>query len=192
MNILPVGDAVPRRGNKVSQAIGQGIFRIFGWRIEGELPNEAKFVVIGAPHTSNWDFILTMLTMIALKIRIYWMAKDSLFGWPYGMVMRWLGGLAIDRSSTHGVVDQMVAEFERRDKLIVCIVPEGTRKKVNKWKTGFYHIAQGANVPIVLVSFDYEHKTMGFGPTITATGNIEADVEHLQAFCANIKGKYAQ
>ncbi len=190
MNIPSLGDAVPKQGNKITQIIGKFVLKIYGWRVTGEVPDKPKFIVIGAPHTSNWDFVFTIATIFALDIKVYWMGKNTLFRWPYGFIMYGLGGIPIDRSASQGVVDQMVTEFNRRDKLIICITPEGTRKKVAKWKTGFYYIAQGANVPVVLAYFDYKNKTLGFGPVITPSGDIKTDMEQIQSFYSNVAGKY--
>jgi len=139
-------------------------------------------VLIGAPHTSNWDFILMLLAMLILRLEVHWMGKDSLFAFPFGGFMKWLGGIPIDRSSNHNTVDQIIMQFEQHDELIVLVPPEGTRSKVEKWKTGFYHIANGADVPILLGFIDAGKKEMGFGPMYQPTGDIEKDLPEIQAF----------
>ena len=163
--------------------------KMLGWRVEGEIPNIKKFVIIAAPHTSNWDFPITLAVTFALKIKIYWMGKAAMFRWPFGEVCRWLGGIPIDRSRSQNVVEQCVQAFKQRDKLIVVIPPEGTRKKVSYWKTGFYHIARGANIPIVLGFLDYRRKAGGIGPTFYPTGRIEDDMQVIKTFYATITGK---
>jgi 1-acyl-sn-glycerol-3-phosphate acyltransferase len=168
------------------------LMSVFGWRIAADLPNLPKFVLVGAPHTSNWDFLLTMATQFALGVRISWLAKRSLFRWPFGGVMSWLGGVAVNRSSrSSGIVEQTVEAFNSRDKFIIAVMPEGTRSRVSRWKTGFYRIAEGANVPVVLVRFDYGRKVMGIGPTIEPTGDVEADMMLIQSYYQDVKGKNA-
>ncbi len=192
MYIPTLGDAIPQQNSKLLSLIGKLVLRTFGWSSEGELPNLAKFVVVGGPHTSNWDFVFTMAFVLAVGLKVYWMGKHTLFRWPYGGIMRWLGGIPIDRRAAHGTVTQMVEEFNNRDQLIVLIPPEGTRKKVEKWKTGFYFIAQGANVPILLAFLDYERKIVGFGSALTPSGDVTADLEQMQSFYQGIPGKYSQ
>lgn len=166
--------------------------RVFGWRVEGELPSHPCYVVIAAPHTSNWDMPITLFMAFALRIKVYWMGKDTLFRWPFGRIMRWLGGIAIDRSKTHNVVEQTVEAFAGQNHLVMVIPPEGTRKQVRYWKTGFYHIACGANVSIVLGYLDYRRKAGGIGPIVWPTGNIEADMQNIQGFYATVSGKYPE
>ncbi len=163
--------------------------KMFGWRVEGALPDIEKFVIIAAPHTSNWDFPFTLALTFALRMKIYWMGKIALFRWPFGGICRWLGGIPIDRSRSHNMVEQAIQAFEEREKLIMVIPPEGTRKKVSHWKTGFYHIAQGANVPIVLGFLDYRRKVGGIGPAFYPTGRIEDDIREIKMFYATITGK---
>jgi 1-acyl-sn-glycerol-3-phosphate acyltransferase len=161
-----------------------------GWRIEVDVPNLPKAVLVGAPHTSNWDFVLTLVTLFALSVKISWMAKHTFFRWPFNGLLEWLGGVPIDRTiQSDGIVNQTIKAFNSRDKFVIAIMPEGTRTKVRRWKTGFYHIAQGAKVPIVLVRFDYGRKVMGIGPTIEPSGDITVDMAQIQSFFAAIKGK---
>jgi 1-acyl-sn-glycerol-3-phosphate acyltransferase len=166
--------------------------KIIGWRKEGDLPDIPQYVIIVAPHTSNWDFPIGLAFAFALKIRGYWLGKDSLFRWPFRGFFRWLGGIPIDRSRSSDVVAQMVQIFKERAKLTMVVAPEGTRKKVTYWKSGFYHIARGANVPIVLAFLDYLRKTGGIGPVLNLTGDIEADMESIRAFYSTVKGKYPE
>lgn len=161
-----------------------------GWRIQGRVPNLPKFVIIGAPHTSNWDFPIMILFAFALKVKIFWMGKDALFRKPFDIFFKRLGGIPIDRSKSNQVVAQMVQIFQENENLIVVIPPEGTRKKVRFWKTGFYYIAKGADIPIVMGYIDYRLKVGGFGPMIRPTGNIESDMSEIKAFYSDITGKY--
>jgi 1-acyl-sn-glycerol-3-phosphate acyltransferase len=175
--------------NRFTAWLGLMFLKILGWRVEGEIPSIKKFVIIAAPHTSNWDFPITLAVAFALKIKIYWMGKTAMFRWPFGGLLRWLGGIPIDRSRSHNVVDQSIQAFQERDQLIMVVPPEGTRKKVSYWKTGFYHIARGAAVPIVLGFLDYRQKAGGIGPTFFPTGRIEEDMRQIRAYYATITGK---
>ncbi len=170
-------------------ALSWTAFKLMGWSIEGRPPDIDKFVVIGAPHTSNWDFPLALATAFLLRLDFTWLGKDSIFTGPLNPLMRWLGGLPIDRSKSSNVVQSTIDAFNNHDHLIIAIAPEGTRSKVKKWKRGFYHIAYGAGVPIGRGFFDYEQKVIGFGPTFTPTGNVEKDMIEIQALYKGIKGR---
>lgn len=175
----------------ILQKLSLSILGVFGWRVEGRLPNIPKFVAI-ATHTSNWDFPVMLLLAFALRSNISTFGKDSLFRWPFGVFFRWCGCIPIDRSKSTNVVETMIQVFGNSEKLILVITPEGTRKKVKSWKTGFYYIAQGAHVPIVLAFIDYRRKVAGIGPVITPTGNIEADIEIIKSFYANVSEKFPE
>jgi 1-acyl-sn-glycerol-3-phosphate acyltransferase len=164
---------------------------LFGWRIEFDgVPNLPKLILVGAPHTSNWDFVLTLTTFFALSVRISWMAKHTFFRWPLLGLLDWLGGVPVDRTNKgNGMVDQTIETFNSHEKFIIAVMPEGTRSKVRQWKTGFYHIAQGANVPIVPVRFDYGRKVMGIGPAIDLSGDIGTDMARIQSIFMAIRGK---
>lgn len=153
-----------------------GLYRRAGWRAVGTIPEPRRFVLIAAPHTSNWDFPYFLGLTQDIGIRPYFMAKKSLFRWPMGGFMRSMGGIEIDRAKSANVVDQMVAEFARRKEFILTIAPEGTRGATKKWKTGFYQIAMAAKVPLVVGMMDYGRKTGGLGPTIWPTGDYRADM----------------
>lgn len=168
--------------NKLLQRSAHSLFKLCGWQLVGTLPACPKYIIIAAPHTSNWDFVLAMGIAFAYRFKVFWMGKHTLFRWPFGYISRWLGGIAVERSANHNLVAQTVEQFRRHDALIIGIPPEGTRKRVAQWKTGFYYIALQAQVPIVLGFFDYKHKAVGFGPTFTPTGDIERDMTEIQAF----------
>ncbi|RMG99284.1 MAG: acyltransferase [Chloroflexi bacterium] len=190
---LPVlGNAIPRRGNIFTEAIGRLWFLFSGWRVVGTPPDLPKFVAIGAPHTSNWDFIIAMATLLALRLRLSWMGKHTLFKGPFGWLFYWLGGVPIDRRAKHGVVEQMADEFARREQFLLGIAPEGTRRKVDRWKTGFYRIAERAGVPIVPVALDYSSKSIIIGEAFYPTGDLEEDLARLQAFYANVTAKFPE
>lgn len=171
---------VPSRGNAFSRTLGRTALALSGWRMEGTLPPLPKFVVIVAPHTSNWDFFVGIGVLFSLGIRLSFLGKDSIFRGPLGPMMRWLGGIAVDRSVSRDRVAEMVEVLRSRDRLVVGLTPEGTRKKVADWKTGFYHVAKGANVPILPVAFDYSRKKIIFSPAFTPTGDAKRDIEFLK------------
>lgn len=168
--------------------LSRGLLKLTGWQVKGTLPDEHRFVLIGAPHTSNWDFILMLLAVFHKRMEVHWMGKDAIFKPPFAGFMRWLGGISIDRSSSNNAVDQMVEQYRLHRELIVLITPEGTRSKVERWKTGFYHIAHGAEVPIMLGYIDCATKTLGFGDMFYPSGDIEVDMQKIQAFYKDKKG----
>jgi 1-acyl-sn-glycerol-3-phosphate acyltransferase len=172
--------------------LARRILALFGWRLTGSLPAAPKYVIIAAPHTSNWDFILALLIAASFKLRINFMMKDELFRPPWGWFFRSLGGIPINRRSNNKVVDQMVQRFAERERLALVIPPEGTRSKVAKWKTGFYYIARGAGVPILLAYVDFARKQAGFGPLVATTGDIEADMATIRTFYAGMAGRYPE
>jgi 1-acyl-sn-glycerol-3-phosphate acyltransferase len=163
-----------------------------GWKVEGRLPDVQKFVLVGAPHTSNWDLPFTLLIAFALGADIRWMGKDTLFREPLGWIFEWLGGIPIDRSKPHNVVAQSIQQFLRRERLILTIAPAGTRRNVRQWKTGFYHIARGAGVPIALGFLDYRRKAGGMGPLLWPTGDLDADMKTIAAFYETVSGKHPE
>jgi len=146
--------------------------------------------MIAAPHTSNWDFPIMMFMAFKLGGKLCWMGKAAIFRKPFGGFFKWLGGIPIDRTRSSNVVAQMVDKFHQAERLILTIPPSGTRTSVRKWKTGFYHIASGANVPVVLGFLDFKRKTGGIGPVMTLTGDMEQDMQRIRAFYFNIEGKY--
>jgi 1-acyl-sn-glycerol-3-phosphate acyltransferase len=164
--------------------------KISGWRLQGELPPVRRFVLIAAPHTSNWDLPVMLCAALLFRMKLYWMGKDAIFRPPFAGIVRWLGGIPIDRSAANNLVAQSVALYRAQESLVLLVPPEGTRQKVQHWKTGFYYIALGAQVPIVMGFLDYKHKLAGFGPTVVPTGDIEADMQAIRAFYNGITGKY--
>ena len=161
-----------------------------GWRLEGELPDVAKLVLIVAPHSSWWDGIWGLLFKVALGVDISFMAKRELFRWPLGGLLRSLGGVPIARGTAGDVVAQMVERFGTRERLWLGIEPEGTRKAVTKWKSGFWHIARQAGVPILPGYFDYPRKVIGLGPLFHPTSDKDADLAALRAFYKPFHGKH--
>ena len=181
---------VPSRGNRLSMALARGFMRLFGWSVEGEFPDRSKLMLIGAPHTSNWDFVFGMAAMFSIGLRISWMGKASIFKRPFAGILHWMGGIAIERTSRQGWVSSMVEEFERRDGLVVGLAPEGTRSKVDRWRSGFWHIARGAELPIIPVYLDYPRKVLGIGPAFEPTADLDADLEALQSYYSQFSGKW--
>jgi len=161
-----------------------------GWRVSGRLPDAPKFVLIAAPHTTNWDLPYMLFAAFAMRARIYWMGKDAIFRWPFKGLFKWLGGIPIDRSKSNNVVEQSIAQFAKNKHLALTIPPAGTRKRVLNWKTGFYHIANGDGVPIAMGFLDYKKRIGGIGPVLQPTGDISADMEIIRAFYKDISGKY--
>jgi 1-acyl-sn-glycerol-3-phosphate acyltransferase len=156
--------------------------RLLGWRVQGQLPDIPKFIIVGAPHTSNWDFVIFLALAFTLKGNLRYMGKKELFYWPYGGFFRWCGGVPVDRSKPQGLVEQTVRAIQATDHFQLVITPEGTRKVVSEWKRGFYHIAKNAGIPIVAGYVDSRTRTTGIGPTFMLTDDIEADIKTMQAF----------
>lgn len=173
----------------LSQRLAHMILRLIGWRTHAIRPRSSRYVIIGAPHTSNWDFGLMLLLIAAEQLPIRFMGKDTLFRGPLGLVMRSLGGIPVNRRERTKLVDHIAAKFEEEDGLIIGIAPEGTRSKVSHWKTGFYYIALKAKVPIAMAYLDYGNKIIGVGPNFTPSGDIQADFEIIRAFYTGIVGK---
>lgn len=176
--------------NRLLPTMARALLRLFGWRIEGTLPTAPRFVMVAAPHTSNWDLPVMLVCAFALKANLHWMGKHTLFRPPFGLFFRWLGGLPVDRTGSHNLVDQCVQLFRDHERFAMVIAPEGTRKKVAHWKTGFYHIARGANVPVALGFIDYRRKRGGIGPVLMLSADIDADIAGIRAFYAGITGKH--
>ncbi|MCG9026197.1 lysophospholipid acyltransferase family protein [Laribacter hongkongensis] len=166
--------------------------RLSGWRVEGQFPADSRYVLIGAPHTSNWDFPLALGVCFACNVKIYWMGKSSLFCGLAGPVMRWLGGIPVNRDKPGGLVGQMITAFGRQPELVLAIPPEGTRSRVSEWKTGFYYIAQRAGVPVLPVYVDGARKVVGIAPLFYPTGDLEGDLPKIRAIYAGKQGIRAE
>lgn len=185
-----LGPLIPRNGNALTRVIGRCLLAGFRWKIEGEMHNARKFVIVIAPHTSTWDFFIPLAIMLTLGFRSSWLVAAKYTCWPLGSFMRWLGGIPVDRSASHGLVAQVVQRFNANDKFILSLFPEGTRKKVREWKTGFWHIAAQAGVPIQLVSLDYGKKLATFGPVINPSDTPEADMEQIRMHYRDVTAKH--
>ncbi|OYX61580.1 MAG: acyltransferase [Novosphingobium sp. 32-60-15] len=182
-----------RRPSLLSRLVRKALvtfYRMRGWKAHGAPPVDGRCVIIAAPHTSNWDFLYFIGLTEDIGIQPHFMAKDSLFRWPMGKFMRDMGGVPVVRSSRQNVVDTMAAEFARRDRFMLTIAPEGTRGKVGQWRTGFYHIAMKAGVPLVVGMMDYGTKTGGLGPAIWPTGDYDADMAKIFEFYQTVTPKH--
>lgn len=153
-----------------------------GWRFESDIPPEKKYVCLAVPHTSNWDGLLLVTLLQSIGLDMQWMIKDSWVKSPLGPVIRRLGAVAINRDRKTNVVDQMIEQFRKRESFVLGIPPEGTRSRAEHWRSGFYHIALGARVPVVPGYLDFKRKRAGLGPAITMTGDVRADMDKLRAF----------
>ena len=171
-------------------SVARLLLKLFGWRIVGKPPDTPKYVIVFAPHTSNWDLPIGYAVAAAVKLAPSWLGKHALFRPPFGALFRRIGGISVDRRSRNNAVDQVIQAFRERERLALAITPEGTRKKTAHWKTGFYYIAMGAQAPIQLAFLDYARKIGGFGPLITPSGDIEADMAVMRDFFSGIAGKY--
>lgn len=165
--------------------------KLAGWKVEGQLPENARVsVFIAAPHTSNWDLPFTLMAAFVFRLDIYWMGKEEIFKPPFRALMMWLGGIPVRRAQSNNLVAESAQALKDAARPMQLVVPpEGTRSKVRYWKTGFYHIAQAAHVPIVLSYLDFGTKRLGLGPLLIPSGNLEADMVTIKAFYAPIRGK---
>ncbi len=169
------------------------ILRLVNWELIEETPPEKKYVLIGAHHTSNWDWVFALLAMAALGVEPRWVGKDSLFRGIMGPIMRGFGGIPVVRGARKNFVGQIVDFYNEREKLVIILAPDGTRKYVDHWKSGFYYIALGAQIPIAMGFINYEEKKFGIGGYFTPSGNLDEDMKILQEFYANsAKGKFPE
>jgi len=184
-----LGALVPRRGSAAARALGRLVLRLTGWRVEGEIPDVPKFVIAVAPHTSNWDFVVGAATMFALDLRLSFIGKHTLFRWPFAGVMRWMGGIPVDRGAAHGFVGETVNAFASAEPRILAVAPQGTRTRGARFRSGFLHIAHGANVPVVLASLDYAARCLRFGPSFLPGEDVDAELARVEAFFLTVQGK---
>ena len=166
------------------------ILFIAGWKADGKSPDVPKCVIIAAPHTSNWDLPLALFFAFHFGIKIHWLGKDSLFKTPFEGFFKWLGGIPINRSQKNQAVQQSIKHFDHFSELCLMVPPSGTRSSVTKWKTGFYYIADGAKVPIVMGYLDYKRKVGGLGPLFFTTGDYQKDIKEIKSFYSNIQGRF--
>jgi len=174
--VTTISDGPPGLTARMVRRLLLAMYRVRGWRALGQVPEPRRFILIAAPHTSNWDFVNFLGLTADLGLRAHFMGKLSLFKWPIGGFMKQMGGIPVDRRNSGNVVQQMVAEFARRAEFMLTVAPEGTRGKTTKWRTGFYQIALAAKVPMVVGFMDYGTKTGGLGPLIWPSGDFRADM----------------
>ncbi|MGD8318326.1 MAG: lysophospholipid acyltransferase family protein [Myxococcales bacterium] len=177
-----------RRKAALKRLIGQAFLSAAGWKMTGERPPVDRYVIIAAPHTSNWDMPFMLAMAFVYDIPVRWMGKHTLFSPPFGSLFKRLGGIPIMRDRPGGVVEQMVQHFKDNESLVLMVPAEGTRSHVEYWKSGFYHIARAADVPVVLSYLDFSKKTGGIGPSVQLSGDIPADMEIIRAFYTGIHG----
>ena len=187
-----VGHELPQKRNAFLKLLASAVLKWMGWKITGPFPNVAKAVVIAAPHTSNWDFVIGIAAKLKLQLHIHWLGKHTLFRKPFAPLFEWLGGTPVDRSSSRGIVQQTIELFNSKGQFLLGLSPEGTRKKVDRWKTGFYNIAKGAGVPIVPVAFDYREKCVVIGAPLYPSDSMEQDFARLVSFYAEREGRYPE
>jgi len=165
------------------------VLKLAGWKVVNVVPVSGSYLIIAAPHTSNWDFPLGIAIALHLRLKVYFIGKHTLFKGVAGPIMRWLGGIPLNRQASKNFVDASIEAYANNDNLVLAIAPEGTRSGVNRWKTGFYHMAKGANVPIALAYFDYSNRTGGIGKMLITTDDMAADMQSIEDFYRPIKGK---
>jgi len=176
LNLPDVHQDVPTSKGRIVRAIAVKLLSLMGWQVVGEVPQQKKFILAVAPHTSNWDFVIAIWVMLALSLKVTFLGKSSIFLGPFGFVLRKLGGMPIERSHRHGVVGQLVDAFEQQESMILGLAPEGTRKKTKEWKTGFLFIAHQANIPVVPVSLDFNKKEVNFLPARMISEDITSEL----------------
>lgn len=181
--------AMSRRGTMSGRLFGWSILKVLGWKVEGAFPDIPKFLLVAAPHTSNWDAFIGLAAALRLNLDVSFFAKQEAFKPPLGWILRSLGGIPVDRSAAHGLVGEAIRAFEGRDTLVLGITPEATRKKLDRWKTGFHHIGRAADVPIVLVALDFGRKTIGPIATIDLTDDLDNDLAVIATYLKGIEGR---
>ncbi|HVM94810.1 MAG TPA: lysophospholipid acyltransferase family protein [Candidatus Acidoferrales bacterium] len=180
----------PFRVSAFMHGLAKLLFRLTGWKIEGGVPSPPRCVIIAAPHTSNWDAFVLVTAAYIFRVKLSWFVKDAAFFWPLGPIVRYFGGVPIDRLTRRNMVQQAIDQFAARDNFLLAVPPEGTRKHSTHWKSGFYHIARGAGVPIVLGYVDYKRKVAGLGPCFIPTDDLDADFKVFVEFYSHVTPKY--
>ncbi len=181
LNLPKLPENVPVAGGAFTRWFGRFLLRLSGWKFVGNFPNEKKFILAVAPHTSNWDFLVGLRIKFAYNLKVNFLAKNSLFKWPIGPILKFLGGIPINRSAPQGFVGQMADNFTEAEELVVVVTPEGTRSKVGKWKTGFLHIAKQANVPVVPMQLDYAKKEVHCFAAQHIDGDVADELINIQS-----------
>tara|TARA_R110000737_G_C14520589_1_gene475326 strand:+ start:521 stop:1114 length:594 start_codon:yes stop_codon:yes gene_type:complete len=183
LEISTIPACIPTRDYGLLRRLASKALLRCGWKIRGVLPQQPKFILAVAPHTSNWDFFVAIAVMFTLNLKVSFLGKASIFRWPIKSLLTAIGGIGVDRSHSHGVVGQIVEAFNANEQFILGLAPEGTRSKTTEWRSGFLHIAKQAKVPVVPVSIDFIKKEVRFHPAVDITGDInQALVEFKQIF----------
>ena len=185
MNWQVLGDNLPKGGNFLSRFVGRSVFRVFGWKIEGEFPNRSKAIVALVPHSSNIDFFLTIAFIWATGMKASFLIKHTVFWYPLGNIIRALGGIPVDRTQQNGLIAEVTQHFREKSKLILGITPSGTRKPVKEWKDGIARIAAAAQVPIVPAVLNYNTRTVRFAPLIEGISEVRQIMERIRAEAAS-------
>jgi len=180
------------QSSRFGEWLSRMVLKVIGWKATGIVPSVPKYVMVGYPHTSNWDTLLGVLVFKSLGVKVHWVGKHTLFKKPLGWFVKKIGGVPVIRHDPRDFVQQMVDIFNRSKELVLTLSPEGTRTKTDYWKTGFYRIAFGANVPISMGFLDYSRKTGGFGPLIYPSGDMQTDLEPMKIFFASIRGRFPE
>lgn len=175
-----------------AKGLADSLLKMTGWKVVGSFPTIPKYIMVGAPHTSNWDFPLAMMMMYSSGVRFNWVAKASLFKPPFGEIFKRMGGIPVWRDRKLNFTQQIVEAFHKAERMVVAIAPEGTRSLTTHWKTGFYYMALGANVPILMGFVDYSRKQVGAGPLLYPSGDLRSDFEKLRAFYSTKVGRYPE
>ena len=176
-----LGNAIPQRTQPIRALVGRTVFKLTGWKLVGNLPNESKLVIVALPHSSNFDFILALSVIWGWGLKINFMAKHTLFKFPQGLFFRALGGIPVDRRSAHGLVEKMTHEFNSRSSLILGIAPEGTRNSDGRLKAGFARIAKAASAPVVPIIVNYKTKTLTLGNLVSDLSDVDGIIEAVKA-----------
>lgn len=171
--------SIGRRGGGAIRWVGRTMHRLLGWRIEGALPDRRRIVAVVAPHSSNLDFLIAIGLVFSWNIRVRFIGKKEIFWFPLGVLLRWMGGIPVDRRASAGFIDQVVAEIERSDGILLGMAPEGTRRFGARWKTGFYRIAKRADAAILPVSLDWSRRVISLLPVAELTDNATADINQI-------------
>lgn len=191
MYIPQLSESMPRRGNRVSKWLGRVLMRLCRWKIEGELYQSSKFIFVMGPHTSWWDFTTNFGVLLALGLNASWFIANKYTQGSIGKLLAIVGAVPVERGSRSDMVGQMVQQFDQ-ERFVLAIFPEGTRKPVDRWKTGFWHIAKRAQVPVQLVAVDYAKRATVFGPVIELSDNLESDVQIMRAYFKTVTAKHPE
>lgn len=190
IRLAGVPDCAPRQGNALTRWLGRSVLRLGGWQMVGDFPAQKKLVIIAAPHSSGWDAIWGLAAKLAMGLQLVFMGKQELFRGPQGWILRRMGAVPVDRARAHGVVDQIVARFAQSDTMWFVLAPEGTRRRVEHWKSGFWHIARDAGVPVLCAYFDYPSRTIGIGDVFEMTADLKGDMARIRAYYRPFVGKH--